>query len=227
MDLWQFIGSYRANILQLVQEVSGALGAGVKSRSRLFRELDREMARYMDAMESVIHPALARDPPTRSYVADLEQEHEEIRHHFTELGAVKAKDSREWTRRFRALAFALEHYFSLQEHGAFTVARSTLETQAEALRKAFQREQIASLQAQRWHVPMGMVPARYGIPTGAALGTVVGVLALAIAATAWRFRPDADRGAPGRGAGGEEPWEVKHRSQENRAFREAHSAWLQ
>src|SRR5215217_444416 len=118
MDLWKLIGSYRANILQLADEVAGAIGEGTKSRGRLFRELDRELERYMGAMESVIHPVLAEDPRTQSYVADLEQEHAEIRRHMDDLAQSRvsfsvtaAKDTRDWARRYRALVFALERYF--------------------------------------------------------------------------------------------------------------------
>ena len=216
MDLWQLIGSYRASILQLADEVAGAMGGGTKSRKKLFRALHRELERYMDAMESVIHPVLAGDPRTYSYVDDLEQEHAEIRRHMDDLAAAPAKDSREWTRRYRALVFALEHYFNLQEHGAFTVARGTLGREAQALRRAFVREQIASLQAQRWHVPKAMAPGRYGVSTGAALGLVVGVLTLAVAAVAWRQRASSHAA---------DPWALKRRAQANRAYREQHPAF--
>jgi len=215
MDLWKLIGSYRANILQLADEVAGAIGEGTKSRGRLFRELDRELERYMGAMESVIHPVLAEDPRTQSYVADLEQEHAEIRRHMDDLAAVTAKDTRDWARRYRALVFALEHYFNLQEHGAFTVARGTLAGKSKALRRAFEREQIATLQAERWHVPKAMVPARYGVSTGTALGLVLGVLSLAVAAVTWRQRSSAPQ---------RDSWEIKQRSQRNRALREEHPA---
>ncbi len=94
MDLWQLIASHRDSILQLTQEVAGAIGGGVKSRDRLFAELRREMERYMSSMEAVVHPTLAGDMRTHSYVADLEQEHAEIRRHVDELAAAPAKDSR-------------------------------------------------------------------------------------------------------------------------------------
>jgi hypothetical protein len=217
MDLWQLIGSYRANILELTDEVSGALGGGTKSRSRLFRALEGELERYMGAMESVVHPVLAQDPRTETYLEDLEREHADIRLHLDALAAVKAKDTREWARRFRAFVFALEHYFSLQEHGAFTVARSTLADRTEALRRAYEREQIASLQAQRWHIPKALVPARYGVSAGTALGVVLGVLTIAVAAVAWRQQP----ATPQRDAR-----EIKRRSQANRAFREEHAVAL-
>jgi hypothetical protein len=182
MDLWQLIGSYRASLLELTDEISGAIGGGPKSRNRLFRTLEDELERYMGAMESVIHPVLAQDPRTETYLEDLEREHADIRRHLDALAAVKAKDTREWARRFRAFVFALEHYFSLQEHGAFTVARSTLADRADDLRRAYEREQIATLQAQRWHIPKALAPARYGVSAGTALGLVLGVLAVAVAA---------------------------------------------
>jgi Hemerythrin HHE cation binding domain len=216
MDLWQLIGSYRANILELADEVAGAVGGGTTGRKKLFRALHGELERYMDAMENVIHPVLAGDPRTYSYVADLEQEHAEIRRHMDDLAAAAAKDSREWTRRFRALVFALEHYFALQEHGAFTVARGTLGPEAQALRRAFAREQIGALQAQRWHLPRAMAPGRYGVSTGTALGLVLGVLTLAVAAIAWR-RPSSSPE--------DDPWALKRRSQSNRADREQHAAF--
>jgi hypothetical protein len=216
MDLWQLIGSYRANILQLAEEVAGAIGEGIKSRGRLFRELDRELERYMGAMESVIHPVLAGDPRTHGYVADLEQEHAEIRRHMDDLASAKAKDTREWTRRYRALVFALEHYFSLQEHGAFTVARGTIAEQSDALRREFQRDQIASLQAQRWGIPKTMAPGGYGVSTGTALGLVLGVLTLAVVAVAWRQQSSSPK---------PRAFAMKQRSQHNRALREQHPAW--
>lgn len=216
MDLWQLIGSYRSNIRRLAQQVAGAGDGRGTGREIGFRELEREVERYMGAMESVVHPALADDPRTRSYVADLEQEHAEIRRALDELDAFKAKDTREWSRRHAALIFALEHYFSLQEHGAFTVARGALADHADALRRAFEREQAAALQAQRWHLPRAMAPGRYGVSTGTALGLVLGVLTLAVAAVALR-RPSSSPE--------EDPWALKRRSQSNRADREQHAAF--
>jgi hypothetical protein len=218
MDLWQLVEHYRLNIMELTREIAGALGeGGVKTRRRLFRELEREVERYLDAMEAVVHPALARDERTESYVADLDHEHQEIRRFLGELAAVEPKDSRTWTRRFQALVFALDHYFGLQQHGALTVARSTLAPHAEALRRAFEREQIAAIQSQRWHIPKAAVPARYGISTGVALGTIAGVIGVALAAVAWRRRPaEAELTA----------WDVRERSRANRALREGQSVWL-
>jgi hypothetical protein len=213
MDLWQLIGSYRSDILGLARRV--AADGGTDRRS-LFGELEGAVERYMGAMESVVHPALADDPRTRTYVADLEQEHAEIRRAMGDLGAFEAKDTREWSRRYRALIFALEHYFSLQEHGAFTVARGALADYEDALRRAFAREQAAALQAQRWHVPIAMVPARYGVPAGVAIGVVLGVLSLAVAAVAWR-----QNAAPRRRG----PEVIGRRPRRSSADREPQPAW--
>jgi hypothetical protein len=207
MDLWQLIASYRSDILRRARQVAG----GGNGDTIAFRDLQREVERYMGAMESVVHPALANDPRTRSYVADLEQEHAEIRRAMDDLSAYEAKDTREWSRRYRALFFALEHYFSLQEHGAFTVARGALADHAAALRRAFEREQTAALQAQRWHVPIAVVPARYGVPAATAIGVVVGVLSLAVAAVAWRRKSTP---AP------RDPGQLEPHPQRNRADRE-------
>jgi Hemerythrin HHE cation binding domain len=217
MDLWQLIGSYRSDILRLARRVAGSGDGRGTGREKMFRELVREVERYMGAMESVVHPALANDPRTRSYVADLEQEHAEIRRALAHLGAFGAKDTREWSRRHAALIFALEHYFSLQEHGAFTVARGALADHTDALRRAFEREQAAALQAQRWHVPIAMAPARYGVPAGTAIGVVLGVLSLAVAAVAWR-----QKSAPTRRDAGN----FKDRLRHDREDRERQPAWV-
>jgi hypothetical protein len=191
MDLWQLIRSHRDNILWLAQEFVGAGGDGVKGPDALLRELERETERYMTAMEVVVHPILARDKATRSYVDDLEQEHVELRRHLDDLRAASARGGREWTRRRHALVFALQHYFNLQEHGALTAARAAIARRGKALRRAFELGPEAARRAQRWHVPEALSPDRYGVPAGAALGLVLGVLSLAIAAVTWRRRSAA------------------------------------
>jgi hypothetical protein len=217
MNLWQLVEHNRANLKELTREVAGSIGTkGVKTRHHLFRELEREVERYLEAMEEVVHPALANDERARSDVAELEHEHEEIRRFMRDLAAVEPKDTPTWTRRFQALILALDNYFSLQQR-ALMAGRSTLEPHADALRRAFEREQIASLLSQRRHVPKPMVPERYGVSIPLALSTIVGVLGLAFVAAAWRRRP-ALRDLTAQ--------DVHERSQANRAFREENAAWL-
>jgi len=217
MNLWQLVEHNRANLKELTREVAGSIGTkGVKTRHHLFRELEREVERYLEAMEEAVHPALASDERTRSDVAELEHEHEDIRRFMRDLATVESKDTPTWTRRFQALVLALDHYFNLEQR-ALAVALSTLEPHADALRRAFEREQIASLLSRRRHVPKAMVPERYGVSMPLALSTIAGVLGLAFVAAAWRRRPTLqDLTAQ----------DVHERSQANRAFREQNAVWL-
>jgi hypothetical protein len=218
MDLWQLVNHHRADIMELTREIAGAIGTeGVRTRNHLFGALEREVERYLDAMESVVHPALAGDERTARYVSDLEHEHADIRRLMDELAAVEPKDTRGWTRRYQAFVFVLDHYFDLQQHGAFTVARSTLAPHAKALRRAFAREQIAALRPQRRHVPRALVPERYGISTGFVLGAIAGVIGLGLAAMTWRRRQETSSLTA---------QDVAERSRANRAFREKNAVWL-
>ncbi len=218
MDLFTLIDIYRGDIGDITREIAEAARTGdVRARKALCRELEAEVERYLEAMEAVIHPALSKDERTQGHVAELEHEHAEIRRFMADLHDVKVQDTQAWTRRYRALVFALNHYFTLQQHGAFTVARRTLVPHADALRRAFEREQVAGAIAQRWHVPKAMVPERYGLSSGTVFATIAGVVGIGLAAVALRRRGEtSDRTA----------WELKERSQANRAMREEQRAYL-
>ncbi|MFC4174969.1 hemerythrin domain-containing protein [Microvirga sp. GCM10011540] len=188
MDLWQMVLADHANIRELCREVLHATGGGPNSRAHLFEELDIEIERHFRAEEKVLYPALAQDQRTEQYLDELEQEHDEIRRRLDELASRPDKDSRSWGLSFNELTSTIRLHFSLEENGILTVARGVVDArEAEELRRAYEREKIASIQARRWHLPAAIMPERYGISTGTALGVLAGLGALWGVALAWRM----------------------------------------
>lgn len=188
MDLWQIILADHANIEELCREILHATGSRPSSRAHLFDELDAEMHRHIRAKSSILYPALAQDSRTRSYLSELNQRQEDILDHIDELAAQRDKNSRAWVLDFKDLVSTISHYFSLEENGVLTVARSTIgPDEAESLRRAYEREKIALLQARRWHLPAAVMPSRYGLPTGVAIGALAGIVAVGAAAVAWQM----------------------------------------
>lgn len=197
MDLWQMVLADHANIEELCREILRATDSGPNSRSHLFSELDREMERHIRAKESVLYPALAHDDRTGSYLSDLGREQEDIRQRLDDLADDPDKDSRDWALNFKELVSAIRHYFTLEQNGVLMVARSTIEPQeAEALRRAYERAKIASLEARRWHMPESVMPSRYGLSTGSVFGVLAGVAALGAAALLWRGRTQSRQNRP-------------------------------
>jgi len=187
MDLWQMVLAEHANIAELCRQVLRATGSGPNSRASLFNELDAELERHIRAKESVLYPALMRDERTRRYLSELRQEQEEIRHDLDELAADPDKNSRDWAMDFKELLSRVELYFTLEENGVLTVARGVIAPpQAEALRHAYERERIAEIEARRWHMPVALMPSRYGLSTGAVLGALAGMAAVGTALLLWR-----------------------------------------
>ena len=188
MDLWQMVLADHANIRELCREILHATGGGPNSRAHLFAELDTELDRHFRAEEKVLYPALARDQRTRNYISEVEQEHEEIRRRLNQLAGHPNKNSRSWALNFNELASTIRLHFSLEENGVLNVARGILDPQEEErLTRAFEREKIAYLQARRWHVPAALVPERYGVSSGMAVGVVAGIAAIWGIALAWRM----------------------------------------
>ncbi len=85
MDLWQMIVNDHANIADLCGEIPRAFPDGVRSRERLFSELDTELRRHLEAEEESLYDALEDHDRAERLVAELEHEHEEIERRLGEL----------------------------------------------------------------------------------------------------------------------------------------------
>jgi hypothetical protein len=186
MDLWRMILTEHANILELCQEVLEASPHGPNSRTELFADLEDELDRHIAAKQNVFYPALAHDGRTETYLHELDDEHRDIQRRLDALSAHPDKNSRQWAADFKELVGVIRHSFSLEENGALVAAHGTLSSsEAESLRRAYEREKIASYEASRWHMPQAMMPSRYGMPTGMTFGILAGLLAVGGAALAW------------------------------------------
>jgi len=186
MDLWQMVLTDHANIVELCREVLRATGGGPNDRAGLFEELDVELERHFRAEERAIHPALARDDRTRSYLTELGQERQEIRRRMDELAGRPDVNGRDWAQDFKQLAGMISHAFTLEEGGVMTLARTIIEPhELDTMRIAYEREKIASIEARRWHMPQAMMPSRYGASTGMVFGILAGVAAVGTAALLW------------------------------------------
>lgn len=179
MELSQMIRADHANTRELCREIRGAIGSGVKSRPHLIRELDRELGRQMRAEEEVIYMALKRHPEMGAEASRIEEEHERIRDLLDLLVEAEDPDGRDWTRRFDDLMNMLERHFGWLER---QIMPALDPREADMLRKAYEREKIASLEAERWHMPTALMPRRYGVSNGLAVGLVAGVAGLVAAA---------------------------------------------
>jgi hemerythrin-like domain-containing protein len=180
MDLWQLIANDHANIADLCGEIPRAFpDGGVRSRERLFSELDTELRRHLEAEEESLYDALEDHDRAEHLVAELEHEHEEIERRLGELARVRDKGAQEWTQRFRDLAGLIEGHFHREEHELLPLAREILdEEEVRELRHEYVEENIEALRARDggWDVPA----------SGLLLGALVGAAAGALAFAAWR-----------------------------------------
>jgi DNA-binding MarR family transcriptional regulator len=180
MDLWQLITNDHANIADLCGEIPRAFpGGGVRSRERLFSELDAELRRHLEAEEESLYDALEDHDRAEHLVAELEHEHEEIERQLGELARVRDKGTLDWTQSFHDLAALIEGHFHREEHELLPLAREILdEEEVRELRHEYVEENIEALRARHsgWDVLSS------GLVRGALIGAAVGALAFA----AWR-----------------------------------------
>ncbi|MBB4039885.1 hemerythrin-like domain-containing protein [Microvirga flocculans] len=180
MDLWQLIANDHANIADLCGEIPRAFpDGGVRSRERLFSDLDTELRRHLEAEEESLYDALEDHDRAEHLVAELEHEHEEIERWLGELARMRDKGSPEWTQRFRDLDALIEGHFHREEQELLPLARELLgEEEVRELRHEYVEENIEALRARHggWNVPSS------GLLLGALVGAAVGAVAFA----AWR-----------------------------------------
>ncbi|MGO4387278.1 hemerythrin domain-containing protein [Microvirga sp. 2YAF29] len=186
MNLWQMVLSDHANIEELCREVLRASPSGPNSRAELFADFELELDRHLRAEQNVLYPALAHDGRTESYLSEIDHEHHDIRRRLDALAAQPDKNGRRWSLDFKDLTGIIRHAFTLEENGILVMAHGILPPrEADKIRRAYEREKIASYEASRWHLPEAMMPSRYGMPTGMAFGVLAGLLAVGGAAVAW------------------------------------------
>jgi hypothetical protein len=175
-----------ANIEELCREVLKATPTGPNSRADLFDDLEDELDGHMRAMQNVVYPALSHDSRTETYLSELEEEHKDIRRRLSALSRQSDMNSRRWALDFNEFASVVRHAFSLEENGLLATAHGVIHPRdAETLRRAYERQKIASYEASRWHMPHAMMPSRYGMPTGMTFGVLAGLLVVGGAAVAW------------------------------------------
>ena len=180
MDIWQLITNDHANIADLCGDIPRATsGGGLRSRDRLFNDLDSELRRHIEAEEESLYDVLEEHERAERLVDELEDEHEEIERLLGELSRFRDKGTREWTLKFRDLAALIEQHFHREEHELLPLAREILsEEEIQDLRHEFAEEKIEALRAAR---------RRRAVPSsGLLLGALVGAAAGALAFAAWR-----------------------------------------
>ncbi len=180
MDIWQLITNDHANIADLCGDIPRATsGGGLRSRDRLFNELDSELRRHIEAEEESLYDALEDHNRAEHLIDELEDEHEEIKRQLSQLSRFRDKGTQEWTLKFRDLAALIEKHFHREEHELLPLAREILsEEEIQDLRHEFVEEKIEALRtARRWRE----VPS-----SGLLLGALVGAAAGALAFAAWR-----------------------------------------
>ena len=186
MELWQMVVADHGNIEELCREVLRATGTGPNSRAELFADLQDELERHIAAQQSVIYPALSGHERMASYVADLERKQDEILRELDRLAARPDKDSHDWAADFKDLTGSIRHAFTLEENGVMIVARSAFSpAELKHLWRRYERERIASYEADRWHLPQSAMPSRYGLPTGTVFGALAGLAAIGAGALLW------------------------------------------
>lgn len=197
MDIWQMLRADHANIRELCREISGTWHGPDGSRDRLFHQFGKEVERHLGGKEAVLYPALKHHEPTRAHAAAMERSHDELRERVEELeNADGGRISRNWMNRFEQLASRLEREFRHVEDDVLPALRAALRPEEEeTLTRQFERERIAALMAERWHIPRALSPRRYGV-SGTAVFATVALLAAVTAAIVWGSRSEARQPAP-------------------------------
>jgi hemerythrin HHE cation binding domain-containing protein len=186
MKLWQMVVADHANIEELCREVLRATSSGPNSRAELFADLQDELERHIAAQQNVLYPALSVHERTAAYLTDLQGKQDEILRELDRLAAYPGKNSAEWAADFKNLAGSIRHAFTLEENGVMIVARGAFSPEElKQLWRRYERERIASYEADRWHMPQAMMPSRYGLPTGTVFGALAGLAAIGAGALLW------------------------------------------
>ena len=196
MELWQMVVADHANIEELCREVLRATGSGPNSRAELFADLQDELERHIAAQQNVLYPALSGHERTATYLADLENKQDEILRELDRLAARPDKDSADWAADFKDLTGSIRHAFTLEENGVMIVARGAFSPEElKQLWRRYERERIASYEAERWHLPQSVMPSRYGLPTGTVFGVLGGLAAIGAGALLWTMTRSGHAGS--------------------------------
>ncbi|WP_262027913.1 hemerythrin domain-containing protein [Microvirga sp. Mcv34] len=196
MELWQMVVADHANIEELCREVLRATGSGPNSRAELFADLRDELERHFAAQQNVLYPALSTHERTAAYLSDLESKQEEILRELDRLAARPDKNSADWAGDFKELTGSIRHAFTLEENGVMIVARGAFSPdELKTLWRRYERERIASYEAERWHMPQSMMPSRYGLPTGTVFGVLAGLTAVGAGALLWSMTRSGTAGS--------------------------------
>ena len=144
MDLYQLLKQDHQKAKRLFEQLSDTSDRAVKSRERLFAQLNQELELHTEVEEEHFYPALRDQEETKDLVEQAFEEHNEVKEMLEELdGADKDDDS--WAEQLSELQENVEHHVEEEETQLFPRAQKVLKKeQADEIAAAIEKEKQAA-----------------------------------------------------------------------------------
>jgi iron-sulfur cluster repair protein YtfE (RIC family) len=148
MDLYQLLKQDHQKAKRLFEQLSDTSDRAVKSRERLFAQLNQELELHTEVEEQHFYPALREQEETKDLIEEALEEHNEVNELLQELDGPD-KDDESWVEQLSELQENVEHHVEEEETQLFPRAQKVLKKeQADEIAAAIEKEKEAALKSR-------------------------------------------------------------------------------
>jgi hemerythrin-like domain-containing protein len=128
MDIYEILEEDHETVGELLKKLDETTEQAAKTREKLFLELKTELNLHSYMEELHFYPLLKDRKDSKEVTLEAYEEHRLIKSLLEELDN-KAKDSEEWTAKFKVLKENIEHHIKEEEGELFAAARKILSSE--------------------------------------------------------------------------------------------------
>lgn len=148
MNAFELLKADHEKVAGMLEEIENTTERAIKGRENLFARLKEELDLHARIEEEILYPALEESKETHEITLEAYEEHRLVKQLLSQLEA-EAKDTEEWSAKFKVLKENVEHHVEEEEGEMFKKARQALskeeiEELGERLQEAKQQAKAAS-----------------------------------------------------------------------------------
>jgi hemerythrin-like domain-containing protein len=149
MDLLSFLKREHGHVSTLLEKIADTSEGAVKTRERLFDEINTELTIHAQIEEKHLYPRLKKEQGLRDLEKHAEQEHGEVKKMLAEISKLPV-DGDEFIPKIEALTSSVQHHVEEEEQEMLPKAEKLLgKEECDRLTRLLQEEKKKLMQAAK------------------------------------------------------------------------------
>jgi hemerythrin superfamily protein len=125
MDVLELLKEDHQRVASLLEQVEKTTERAEKTREELFTKIMNELTLHAELEEQLFYPEIEQQEETREITLEAYEEHRLVKQLLAELSS-EAKNTEEWSAKFKVLKENIEHHVEEEESEMFKGVRKVL-----------------------------------------------------------------------------------------------------